>query len=213
MSIFDAYDSEYGALSRDIIKNISELKQLSSDNKEKSSNLIRHIDALLIQAADLIKQMEIEVRSHDAGTRKALNEKVSEYKKSLLSLRNDYDRTKEKSQRSSLIGDKSIEQRERLLKTNDKLAIQNELILNATRTVAETEEVGMEITKELARNREKIESSRARAREFSGITDSARRLLSVMQRREVQQKMMLGGLAVVLIIAIAVTAYYSTHKK
>eukprot|EP01035_Chromulina_nebulosa_P017351 gene17351-22898_t len=213
MSIFDAYDSEYGALSRDIIKNISELKQLSSDNKEKSSNLIRHIDALLIQATDLIKQMEIEVRSHDAGTRKALNEKVSEYKKSLLSLRNDYDRTKEKAQRSSLIGDKSAEQRERLLKTNDKLTIQNELILNATRTVAETEEVGMEISKELARNREKIESSRTRAREFSGITDSARRLLSVMQRREVQQKMMLGALAVVLIIAIAVTAYYSTHKK
>lgn len=36
------------------------------------------------------------------------------------------------------------------------------MIQNATRTVAETEEVGLEITQELARNREKIESSRAR---------------------------------------------------
>ncbi len=36
------------------------------------------------------------------------------------------------------------------------------MILNATRTVQETEEVGLEITSELARNREKIESSRAR---------------------------------------------------
>jgi len=36
------------------------------------------------------------------------------------------------------------------------------MILNAQRTVAETEEVGIEITNELARNREKIDSSRAR---------------------------------------------------
>ncbi len=38
------------------------------------------------------------------------------------------------------------------------------MIANATRTVAETEEVGLEITQELSRNREKIESSRARVR-------------------------------------------------
>jgi hypothetical protein len=34
------------------------------------------------------------------------------------------------------------------------------MIANASRTVAETEDVGMEITQELKRNREKIESSR-----------------------------------------------------
>ncbi len=43
-----------------------------------------------------------------------------------------------------------------------RIARQNEVIANATRTVAETEEVGLEITSELARNREKIESSRAK---------------------------------------------------
>ena len=41
---------------------------------------------------------------------------------------------------------------------------QNEMISNAHRTVSETEEVGMEITAELARNREKIEASRAKVR-------------------------------------------------
>lgn len=43
-----------------------------------------------------------------------------------------------------------------------RLRRQNELIGNAHRMVSETEEVGMEITAELARNREKIESSRAK---------------------------------------------------
>lgn len=45
---------------------------------------------------------------------------------------------------------------------SDRISRQNEMIQNATRTVAETEEVGEEITAELARNREKINSSRAK---------------------------------------------------
>lgn len=49
----------------------------------------------------------------------------------------------------------------------DRIGRQNDLISNAHRTVSETEEVGMEITAELARNREKIESSRAKVGVFS----------------------------------------------
>lgn len=43
-----------------------------------------------------------------------------------------------------------------------RIGRQNEMISNAHRSVLESEEVGMEITSELARNREKIESSRAK---------------------------------------------------
>ena len=48
-----------------------------------------------------------------------------------------------------------------------RLSRQNEMISNAHRSVSETEEVGLEITAELARNREKIESSRAKVRYIS----------------------------------------------
>jgi hypothetical protein len=82
--------------------------------------------------------------------------------------------------------------------------------MNAHRTVAETEEVANEITSELGRNREKIESSHGKVREFIGMTDSARRLLQSMNRREIQQKMTLGFIAIILIIAIVITAYYAT---
>ena len=40
-----------------------------------------------------------------------------------------------------------------------RITQQNQIIENATRTVAETEEVAIEITQELGRNREKIESA------------------------------------------------------
>ncbi len=87
------------------------------------------------------------------------------------------------------------------------------MIANATKTVYETEEVGMEITNELAKNRSKIEASQAKATEFTGMTDVARRMLGSMQRRDVRQKFILAFIAIVLIIAIAVTIAYTSKKK
>mgnify|MGYP006193572831 CR=1 FL=1 len=51
---------------------------------------------------------------------------------------------------------------DQLLDAEYRIGRQNEMISNAHRSVLESEEVGMEITSELARNREKIESSRAK---------------------------------------------------
>lgn len=212
MSIFDAYDSEFSALSQDISKNISEYRTYSS-NPEKSSNLVKHVDALLIQAGDLVKQMEVEIRSHDSATRKVLSEKITQYKKSLSSLRSDFERARTESQRANLSMDsKSVADRERFKNVNDKLSRQNDMILNAQRTVGETEDVALEITTELAKNREKIESAHSKVREFSGMTDSARRLIHSMNKREVQQKFVMVALAIIILAAIAFVIYYTTKK-
>lgn len=213
MSIFDAYDSEFTALSQDISRNISDFKA-NVANTEKCSTINRHVDALLLQAGDLLKQMEVEVRSHNSATRKVLSEKVNQYKRVLSSLRTDFAKAKEESDRSNLFaGTKSGEDRQRLLNTNEKLNRQNDTILAAQRSVAETEDVAMDITNELARNREKIESSRDKVREFTGMTDTARRLINSMSRREVQQKMIMAFIAVVLLAAIGIVIYFTIIKK
>jgi len=211
-SIFDAYNQEFNNLSAEIQRNINDLKALPTDS-EKIDGTTRHIEGLIGQANELIKQMNVEVRSQDPGTKKVLTEKVAAYMKSLSSNKSDFERAREQVNRSSLIGDRSAADRQRLLDTNAKLDRQNEMILNATRTVAETNEVGIEINNELARNREKIESSRSRTREFAGLTDSARRVLNSMGNRDTRQKYIIAFVAVVLIIAISVTAYYSTSGK
>lgn len=117
-SIFEAYDAEFGSISQEINKNINELKRNSAS--ESSPAFIKQLDALFSQSASLIKQMEVELRSHDPATRKVLSEKVGQYKKSNASLKSDYERVKEQAQRSTLVGDKSAEQRQRLLNANDK---------------------------------------------------------------------------------------------
>jgi vesicle transport through interaction with t-SNAREs protein 1 len=212
MGIFDAYDQEFNSLSRDIAKNISDIRSNTASNNDRAPNQVRLVEGLITQAHDLIKQMNLEVRSHDAATRKVLMEKVNHYQQSLGSLKADFSRAKEVSSRSSLIGDRSAGDRQRLLDTNDKLDRQNEMILNAQRTVAETEEVGIEITTELARNRETIERAHGKVRDFGGVTDGARRILTSMARRDVQQRFILAFIAAILFIAIVVTIYYSNKK-
>ena len=113
-----------------------------------------------------------------------MNEKLAVLKKSFASIKLDYETTRDKLQKSNLIGGKSGAQRQRLLDTNEKsvhvllslfkwtdstmkdttrfycirLEQQNDVIQKAKQSVAETEEVGVGIIENLARNREQIES-------------------------------------------------------
>lgn len=49
-------------------------------------------------------------------------------------------------------------------------------------------------------------------REFTGMTDTARRLINSMSRREVQQKMIMGFIALVLLAAIGIVVWFTTKK-
>jgi hypothetical protein len=65
--------------------------------------------------------MEIEARSSDIASRKILNEKVSQYKKSIQTVRGDYQQIRTQAEKAALIPvSKSGEQRQRLLDTNDR---------------------------------------------------------------------------------------------
>jgi vesicle transport through interaction with t-SNAREs protein 1 len=94
-----------------------------------------------------------------------------------------------------------------LLNANNQIAKQNETLDRARRVMAETEETAMDITEELGRNREKIESSHQRIRDVSGLTNQARRIVQSMSRREVQQKLMMYAVAALLVIAVIVIIY------
>ena len=215
MSIFEAYDTEFSALTQSIGKEFANLRAIEQEDggNENSGAAIRMIEALFMQSSDLIKQMEVEVRSHDGPTRKQLGDKVNHYKKSLLIQKTEFTVCKNKIAKASLRSDNSIDEahgdRSRLLGVNDKLYRQNEAIESAQRTVFETEEVGADIVEELGRNREKIQSAQDRVREFGGVTDGARRLVSSMQRRNSQQKFFMYALYASLLVAVLVGIYYA----
>ena len=221
-SIFQAYDEEFTSLTKSISKEMVELKAIEDSDEEDSSVKLRMVDALIKQSMDLMKQMEIEVRSQDGQTRSHLGEKLVLYRKALKSQQSDYEAAKAHATKMVLLGrrgngngggsdnsERSVEQ-ERLLGVNDKMYRQNEMILTAQRTVFETEETGADIVNELSRNREKIESAQERAKEFIGSADGARRLIGTMQRRDQQHKFLMYTLLVLLLFGFIGGVYYAS---
>ena len=73
MSIFEAYKQEFSSLQNEISKNLDDFR--NSDAESGFAAKDRQVEALLAQANDLLKQMEVEVRSQDASKRKELSEK------------------------------------------------------------------------------------------------------------------------------------------
>lgn len=211
-TVFDSYNEEFSTLTGEVSKRISQVTTYESDPGKKME-MLRNIDSMLVTASDLVKQMEMEVRGEgDPGARRELAARIGRSKQALGGLQADYRRAREAEDRRGLLGDAgngaSAEQRQRLLKANDLLEDQNDRLGNARRVIQETEDVALEITEELGRNREKIESAHSKVKEVGALTNTARRIVHSMNRREVQHKFMMYGLALVLFGAICIVLYY-----
>lgn len=192
-STFDRYDDEFSSLIQQIEEGLH------------SEPPTPYTESLLKQCDDLIKQMALEARSvQEASVKRSLLDKVKKYKAKYQGLQAESDR-------QGLLGSSSQQQgqRERLLlqKNEDMLSRQNETLERARRTMEETEAVAFEITEELGHNREKLMSAHGRVREMTGLTGRASRILTAMNQRAVQQKMVLYGVAVTLVLGFIVLLY------
>jgi hypothetical protein len=98
--------------------------------------------------------------------------------------------------------------RVRLLNVNDKIIKQNKLISFAQNMVAETEYIAIDINNNLQENREKINSTRNKVHQTTGLTDTARRLINLMNKREFQQKYIIIFICCVVITTIILVAWY-----
>lgn len=189
---FDRYDDEFQSLTDQVRDSLEE------EDVEFSGSL-------LSQCEDLLKQMSVEARGvDDASTKRDLLAKVRQCKSTLSGLREEFKAMRMAEERSNLMGNSHSNgengSKERLLQMQNQLEQQNETLDRARRVMADTEEVAVEITTELGRNRETLETAHGRVREVSGLTNRARRLLQNMNRRAVQQKLAMYSIAVVIIL-------------
>jgi len=197
---FERYDAEFLSLSNQVQSSLNSLQSTKQSSTQPQSDLT-FCKNLLSQCDDLLKQMTVEARSVDIPTQKSdFLKKVRVYKARLSNLRDDYKSSKTMVEREALLSPSSStdetggmglnsNHRERLLNANQSLSAQNDTLDNARKIMAETEDVALEITSELGRNREKIQSAHGRVRDVSGLTNQARRIVQSMTRREVQQKL------------------------
>jgi len=198
MNEFERYDDEFSSL----------IEQIESSLDEEPPNQYTH--NLLQQCDDLIKQMALEARSvSDASLKRDLLAKVRTCK-------SKYQTLQQQSERQGLLGNTDSsspsggggeKERYQLQKSEDMLLNQNETLERAHRSMQETEAVALEITEELGQNREKLVSTHGRVREMSGLTGRARNILYSMNRRAVQQKILMYGVAVGLVLVFFILLY------
>jgi len=152
---------------------------------------------LMQQCDDLIKQMALEARSTPPSVKSELLAKVRQCKQEFQQMQSRADK------QSLMMGGSERSHSDRMLlqKNEDQLAAQNETLERARRTMEETEAVALEITEELGNNRETLLSAQGRVREVSSLTGRARRILSGMSQREMQQKATIYAVAVGLVLS------------
>ena len=214
---FERYDTEFLSLAGKVQGILKSLQSNAETSISEQQNDLNFCKSLLSQCDDLIKQMTVEARSVDLPTEKSdLLKKVRVYKARVANLRDDYKSSRTLVEREALLPSSSASEngsglkndhRERLLQTNESLSAQNDTLEHARRIMAETEDVAMEITSELGRNREKIQSAHGRVRDVSGLTNQARRIVQSMSRREVQQKLALYIISFLIMLTFVIVIY------
>jgi Snare region anchored in the vesicle membrane C-terminus/Vesicle transport v-SNARE protein N-terminus len=202
-STFQRYDHEFQGL-------LFQIQQSINDTKAPPTS---YSDNLFQQADDLIKQMALEARSvSDANLKQQLLTKVRKNKSQVSTLQNEFQQQSLfRTNHLNTDGEEHNNGHDRLLRqskaTEDMLVHQNDSLERARRTMQETETVALEITEELSNNREKLMSAHGRVRDVSGMTGRARRILNNMSQRAVQQKMVMYGVSIGLVLGFLILLY------
>jgi len=171
-SSFDVYKSEF----------VSTTEQIKSRIQSKNDNADEEIDEMFQQGEDLLKQMGLEARGMDDATvKRDLLAKVKEYKAQLANLRTEYESAallKLDNNISNNSGSSSS-----IIDSRCTVRSQNETLRNARNAIAATEGVAMDITEDLSRQRETMNSAHGRVNEVSEMAEKGDGILRGMLRR------------------------------
>lgn len=204
---FERYDAEFSGLMRQIEASLEEQQQQQPNGNDDTFTA-----SLVRQADDLIKQMAVEARgmgADHAALKRTMLDKVRSLKAELTILQTKYEkgglfRVSSNNNNNKSDRDKLLMQQKR---TDDMLSNQNETLERARRSMEETEQVALEISSELSANRETLMSAHGRVQQVSGLTGRAKRILSSMNQRAVQQKLVVYGVGVGLVLGFLVLLY------
>mmetsp|Transcript_20448 Transcript_20448/g.40899 ORF Transcript_20448/g.40899 Transcript_20448/m.40899 type:complete len:239 (+) Transcript_20448:141-857(+) len=193
---------------------------LSDPSSPSADACIEEAEGFIAQAEDLVRSMGIESRG--AGSEAAAD--VKRFKSRCGDWRAELSDAKAQVDRASLLGGPgggsngggqggSDEHRARLLASSDIVDAQNSRLSGARQVLADTEITALEITEELGRNRERIRSAHGRVHEVSGLTNAARQVVQNMRRREVQQKVAVYAVALLLAGGVMFLIFHKFRGK
>ena len=191
------------------------LEDYSAAEPEKRATLARRIVQDIDELGDIIKQMELEVRSHQGPERETLNGRLVAFRKSRQEIQKSWRVAKERAEagsRDSLLrgartaSDGAGQHRSDgemdalLAKTNDRLA-------DTRRTLADTERVGGSVLSDLDGQRRQLEASREKLHKADENIGMSLLVMKRMKGRATRNKISLVLMLVLLVGVIALMIY------
>ncbi|KAK0049195.1 vesicle transport through interaction with t-SNAREs 1A [Biomphalaria pfeifferi] len=210
MSLIQSYEQQYSSVTADITHNIGKIA--ISHGAEKQS-YVKQADKLFDEAHELLEQMDLEVKELESKERQKYQTRVKSFKAELIKLQADLKRAKLgiDANRDELLGEDthdSEDQRTRLLDNTETLERSGHRLDHGYRIAVETEQIGSQIMDDLHHQRQTITRSRARLQEMDSALGKSSRVLSGMMQRVIQNRVMLLGVGLIVLVAIILFIYF-----
>ncbi|XP_076460070.1 vesicle transport through interaction with t-SNAREs homolog 1A-like [Babylonia areolata] len=209
-SLIHDYEQHYSTITADITFHIGRISITTGAEKQ---NHVRQAEKLFEEASELLEQMELEVKEQDSKDRQKYHTRIRSYKAELTKQQKDMKRARlgVDSSRDELLGDDthdSEDQRTRLLDNTERLERSSRKLEQGYRIAVETEEIGTQMMEDLSSQRETIQRARGRLHDMDTTLGKSSRLLSAMTKRIIQNRIMLVGIGLLIVITIIVAIYF-----
>lgn len=214
--VFEGYERQYCELSANLSRKCNSTALLpDAEKKQKVSEIQSGVE----EADVLVRKMDLEARSLQPSLKAALLAKLREYKADLNNLKREVKKvssanashgSREDLLESGLADTHSVsaDQRVRLAMSTERLDQSSDRIRESRRTILETEELGVSILQDLHQQRETLLHSHQKVHGIDDAIDKSKKVLTAMSRRMSRNKLIVGSIIGVLILAIILILYY-----
>uniref|UniRef100_A0A0R3RZL4 t-SNARE coiled-coil homology domain-containing protein n=1 Tax=Elaeophora elaphi TaxID=1147741 RepID=A0A0R3RZL4_9BILA len=209
------FEQQYSVQTAEITARIGRLRDLDKNGRVEG---IHQVQRLLVDVENLLEQMELTVRELNPSSAER-----SKYELRVRSYRNDkkqldaelnkaVQRLKDNTDRDELMtydNQISVNQEDQLIENTERLERTSRRLQDTYRMVIETDQIGTEVLNDLSSQRETIMRARERLRQADRDLNRSHKMLSMMIRRIIQNRLLLLIVAVFLLFSLLFIIYKS----
>ncbi|CAL1273025.1 unnamed protein product [Larinioides sclopetarius] len=218
-SLMESFEQQYAALSAEITSKTSRLNNLSGIERKM---LISQVDRQMEEAHELLEQMDLEVKGMPPTSRQKYQIRLKSYVAELSLLDKEllnFDKARTNPRDDNSLRDELFEgdyvkddQKQRLLDNTERLESSSRQLEGGYKLAVEAEQIGSQILTDLSSQRETIKNSKSRLQETNYDLGRSSRIINGMIRGIKQQKMVLYGVAAIMLLTIVLAIYFTVRK-
>jgi len=213
--LFDNYEEDFQELKNSLENRVKSIPSLDGTRRQSE---IQQAESDIQELEQLLKSMNLSARN--VGFNQGLITKIRDYENEVsklkTSLRKATMQIRAQNDRDALfVGDlkdehlqSSLDQRERLLSATEKLERSNTDLQHSIATAEETMGIGIEVMENLERQKGVMMGIRGKLGNINENLGKASRIMRIMARRVVTNKLIMAIIILVLLLAICLIIYF-----